>query len=143
MLTQFEKTLDSALEPLKPFIPAIARTLLVSTFIEDTLRIVSQWSNQVFYLTHTRKFPWLTAEIFLLLNVVAMVVASSAAILKKQTLAAVIALVVVVISQAIGYGLLFDPTFFLRNLSIIGGLLILLADALKKKHTIFAGKFSF
>jgi len=43
--------------------------------------------------------------------------------------------------QSVGYGLLFELNYFLRNTSIIGGLLILLADSLsqKKRHTIFAG----
>lgn len=80
------------------------------------------------------------------------------AIFKLKTLVGCIMLLAVVISQSIGYGLVLDPTFFLRNLSICGGLLILLAgstrlplimvrficacvDSLEagKSRTIFAG----
>lgn len=46
------------------------------------------------------------------------------AIAKKYTTIAAGALAAVVVLQAIGYGLLFDISFFFRNLSVIGGLLV-------------------
>lgn len=49
------------------------------------------------------------------------------------------ALATVVVIQSIGYGLLFDFNFFFRNLSVIGGLLMLLSEALAKKKDLFAG----
>jgi hypothetical protein len=63
------------------------------------------------------------------------------AIFKKQTVFACSGLLLVVVSQSIGYGLVFDLTFAFRNLSICGGLIILLAEGLNKgsKKTIFAG----
>ncbi|KAJ3260351.1 hypothetical protein HK104_006884 [Borealophlyctis nickersoniae] len=68
-----------------------------------------------------------------------MIVGSVLAIAKRQTEYAVAGLFGVVISQSIGYGLLFDSGFFLRNLSVLGALLMLLADAwTSKKRTIFA-----
>jgi uncharacterized membrane protein YphA (DoxX/SURF4 family) len=48
-------------------------------------------------------------------------------------------LAAVVVSQSIGYGLIFDFNFFFRNLSVIGGLLMLLSEALVKKKDLFAG----
>ncbi len=39
----------------------------------------------------------------------------------------------------LGYGLLFDLSFFLRNLSVIGGLLMVLSDSLQNKKKLFAG----
>src|SRR6266487_2884796 len=45
----------------------------------------------------------------------------------------------VVIVQSIGYGLLFDLNFFLRNLSVVGGLLMVLSDAFSKKKSVFPG----
>ncbi|OAJ41489.1 hypothetical protein BDEG_25072 [Batrachochytrium dendrobatidis JEL423] len=38
-----EALLDKALGPLKPFLPAIARFLLVVTFLEDAIRIIQEW----------------------------------------------------------------------------------------------------
>lgn len=51
----------------------------------------------------------------------------------------VAALLGVVILQGLGYGLLFDLSFFLRNLSVVGGLLMVLSDSLATKKKLFAG----
>ncbi|KAJ3005102.1 hypothetical protein HKX48_000874 [Thoreauomyces humboldtii] len=137
---QFEAVIDRFGAPLKPWLPAIARFLLVVTFLEDSLRISTQWSDQLFYLQRHRGFPWLTAEVFLFLNVVVMTTGSIMAIAKKHTEYAVAGLAVVIVSQSLGYGLLFDSSFFLRNLSVAGGLLMLLADAMaSKRKNLFAG----
>ena len=69
-----------------------------------------------------------------------MSVGSILAIAKKHTEIAVAGLASVIFIQALGYGLLFDSNFFLRNLSVMGGLLMLLADAFSsKKKPLFAG----
>ena len=53
-----------------------------------------------------------------------MLVASGAVITQRFTEYAVGGLLGVVIIQGFGYGLIFDLNFFLRNLSVIGGLVI-------------------
>ena len=45
----------------------------------------------------------------------------------------------VVVIQAFGYGLIFDLNFFLRNLSVIGGLLMVFSDSMYTRKTLFAG----
>ena len=81
------------------------------------------------------------AIFFLALNVAVMLAGSALAIIKKHTDFAVAGLFIVMISQAIGYGLVFDINFFLRNLSIAGGLIMLLADYYHsiKNKTLFPG----
>jgi hypothetical protein len=37
------------------YLPAIGRFLIVVTFIEDSLRIITQWSDQLVYLREYRK----------------------------------------------------------------------------------------
>jgi hypothetical protein len=50
--------------------PAIGRFLIVVTFLEDALRIVTQFGDQIYYLTTYRRFlPWGIAHIFLIANV--------------------------------------------------------------------------
>jgi hypothetical protein len=68
-----------------------------------------------------------------------MTAASLAVIVRKYPEISVGALLSVVVVQGFGYGLIFDLNFFLRNLSVIGGLLMVLSDSLSKKKTIFAG----
>lgn len=68
-----------------------------------------------------------------------MLVGSFFVISRKYTEYAIIALLSVVISQAFGYGLLFDLNFFFRNLSVVGGLLMVVSDSLSQKKQLFAG----
>ncbi|KAI8895051.1 SURF4 family-domain-containing protein [Globomyces pollinis-pini] len=138
--SKVERTLESIGTPIKPYLPAIARFLLVVTFLEDSIRIMSQWSDQIRYLQRHQGFPWGLAELFLFINVTTMLIGSILAILKKHSEIAVAGLGGVIISQWIGYGLIFDSNFFFRNLSVAGGLLMLLADAYSsKKKKLFAG----
>jgi uncharacterized membrane protein YphA (DoxX/SURF4 family) len=60
-------------------------------------------------------------------------------IVRKQSEYAVAGLVGVVITQALGYGLIFDLNFFLRNLSVVGGLLMVLSDSWVRKKFAPAG----
>jgi uncharacterized membrane protein YphA (DoxX/SURF4 family) len=60
-------------------------------------------------------------------------------IIRKHSEYAVVGLVAVVITQALGYGLIFDLNFFLRNLSVVGGLLMVLSDSWVRKKFAPAG----
>lgn len=73
-----------------------------------------------------------------------MIICSSLIIAKKYPTSSVSGLLVVVVAQGLGYGLIFDLNFFLRNLSVIGGLLMVLSDSLSKRNNpkanaLFAG----
>lgn len=60
-------------------------------------------------------------------------------IARKHSDYAVAGLIGVVVTQALGYGLIFDLNFFLRNLSVMGGLLMVLSDSWIRKSKAFAG----
>ena len=53
-LRAFSKNVEDNVEiysqPLKPHLPAIGRFLIVVTFLEDALRIITQWGDQIWYL---------------------------------------------------------------------------------------------
>lgn len=68
-----------------------------------------------------------------------MVACSTLVIIRKYSDYAVAGLMGVVVTQALGYGLIFDLNFFLRNLSVIGGLLMVLSDSWVRKTKAFAG----
>lgn len=68
-----------------------------------------------------------------------MLAGSFGVITKRHVEISVGALLGVVLLQGVGYGLLFDLSFFLRNLSVIGGLLMVLSDGLATKKKLFAG----
>ncbi|GAN02141.1 SURF4-domain-containing protein [Mucor ambiguus] len=109
--------------PIKPHLPAVSRFLVVATFYEDAMRILYQWSDQILYLEKVRHFPGYTASIFLGFNAV------------RQVGPSVAVLAFVIISQAIAYGLVFDLMFFLRNLSVTGGLLLCMSESLLRKKS--------
>lgn len=136
---QIEDNVEIYSQPLKPHLPAIGRFLIVVTFLEDALRIMTQWSDQIWYLQQFRHFPWGLSHLFLIINVVTMLGASGAVILKRYTEYAVAGLLAVVIIQGFGYGLIFDLTFFLRNLSVIGGLFMVFSDSMVSRKKLFAG----
>ena len=83
--------------------------------------------------------PWGLTHLFLFVNVVAMLSCSSLVIARKYSDYAVAGLSGVVVTQALGYGLIFDLNFFLRNLSVMGGLLMVLSDSWVRKNKAFAG----
>ena len=68
--SKVEDLIDAYTQPIKPDLPALGRFLIVVTFLEDALRIVTQWTDQTFYLQRHRKFPWGIAHLFLIINVV-------------------------------------------------------------------------
>lgn len=68
-----------------------------------------------------------------------MAVCSTLVIARKRTEFAVAGLLGVVITQGLGYGLIFDLNFFLRNLSVVGGLLMVLSDSWVRKKFVPAG----
>ncbi|KAF8512664.1 SURF4 family-domain-containing protein [Hysterangium stoloniferum] len=137
--SKIEDYVDIYSQPLRPHLPAIGRFLIVVTFLEDALRIVTQWGDQLWYLQKHRHFPWGLSHLFLLLNVVVMLGGSTLTITRRHTEFAVAGLLSVVIIQGFGYGLIFDMNFFLRNLSVIGGLLMVFSDSMSTRKKGFAG----
>uniref|UniRef100_A0A0W0FWG5 Putative Surf4 n=1 Tax=Moniliophthora roreri TaxID=221103 RepID=A0A0W0FWG5_MONRR len=134
---QIEDNVEILSQPLKPHLPAIGRFLIVVTFLEDALRIMTQWGDQTWYLQ--KHFPWGISHLFLITNVITMLAGSAAVILKRYSEYAVAGLLAVVVIQGFGYGLIFDLTFFLRNLSVIGGLFMVFSDSMVTRKKVFAG----
>lgn len=83
--------------------------------------------------------PWGLTHTFLIFNVIVMSTCATLVILRRYSEYAVGGLLAVVVIQALGYGLIFDLNFFLRNLSVMGGLLMVLGDSAVKKSRAFAG----
>lgn len=137
--SKIEDWLDTLSDPVKPYLPAIGRFLIVVTFLEDALRIITQWSDQLTYLHDYRRIPSGITHIFLIINVLAMTSSSLLIIVRKHSEYAVAGLLGVVVTQALGYGLIFDLNFFLRNLSVMGGLFMVLSDSWVRKKFAPAG----
>lgn len=68
--TKAEDILDRVGQPLKPYIPAMSRFLIIATFLEDSLRIIMQWTDQLTFMEQSRHFPKGLSHLFLGLNVI-------------------------------------------------------------------------
>jgi len=139
---QAEQLLNTLADPIKPYLSHIGRFLLVVTFIEDALRIFMQWTEQARYMEYYRSFPVPLAHLFLLYNISMMAAGSFMVLARFRTPMACTMLASVVVVQTFGYGLFFQGGFMLRNFSIIGGLLLLLADSINvtgKKNFLIPG----
>ncbi|AJS03016.1 BMC_2a_G0024560.mRNA.1.CDS.1 [Saccharomyces cerevisiae] len=122
---------------LKPYIPSLSRFFIVATFYEDSFRILSQWSDQIFYLNKWKHYPYFFVVVFLVVVTVSMLIGASLLVLRKQTNYATGVLCTCVISQALVYGLFTGSSFVLRNFSVIGGLLIAFSDSIVQNKTTF------
>ncbi|CAH7688852.1 SURF4 family-domain-containing protein [Phakopsora pachyrhizi] len=111
-LSHVEDLIEQYSHPIKPYLASLGRFLIVVTFYKDALRIVTQWSDQLYFLQRHQSFPWGLSHTFLISNIV-MAVCSSFIIGKKVPTPSVVVLLVVVISQGIGYKLISGVNFFL------------------------------
>ncbi|WFD26773.1 ER-derived vesicles protein erv29 [Malassezia nana] len=135
-----EDLMDIISQPVRPYIPALGRFLIVVTFLEDALRISTQWGDQMMFLHRYRGMPSFIAGLFLFVNLVVMTVASICVIIRRFPEISVGSLLLVIVLQGVGYGLITDFNFFLRNLSVIGGLLMVFSDSLAhRRKNLFAG----
>lgn len=137
--SKVEDLIDTYSQPLRPHLGSIGRLLICLTFFEDSWRMMTQWSDQTWYLEKHRGFPRGLSHMFLLINIAAMMSCSPAVVMKRYSEYAVFGLLGVVIFQGFGYGLIFDLNFFLRNLSVVGGLLMVFSDSMTNKRATFAG----
>lgn len=133
-----ESVVNQLATPLKPYLSHVGRFLLVVTFLEDALRIYMQWGDQLRYMQIYRRFPSGLSHLFLAYNVMAMLCGSGMAVVKVKTGAACALLASVVVLQSFGYGLVSNLSFMARNVSLIGGILLLLVES-KAKRSVFAG----
>lgn len=124
-------------QKLRPYIPGIARFFITATFYEDSFRIVSQWSDQIFYLHKWKHYPYLFVVLFLVLVTVSMLAGATLLVLRKQTVYATGILCGCIVVQALIYGLFTGSSFVLRNISVIGGLLIAFSDSIVQNRTTF------
>lgn len=126
-----EALLNEKTSPIRPYLSHVGRFLLVATFFEDALRMCVQYGEQVDYMRNYRSMPTPIAHLFLLYCVGAMVCGSCLALARKQMYWACGLLASVVFVQSLGYGILFYFSFLMRNLSLLGGILLLLAESME------------
>eukprot|EP00126_Sphaerothecum_destruens_P008206 Sdes_comp20127_c0_seq1m13183 len=120
-------------------LPTIARIFLVATFLDDGFRLFIQWNEQSNYIGNSLGWGFIFAYPFLLVNILLQIGGSFCVVARKEVKYGVGALFSVVFTQTCVYSTLWDLNFFLRNLALCGGLILLLTEVRKDGNRFIAG----
>lgn len=139
-----EKLMRNGAKYLKP----TARVLLLSTFMEDGMRMFNQWGEQTAYIRHTWKVGSIIAGFFVLFNLLFQLIPSGAILIcredsQKQVVKIGIGcLLAVMVTQTLAYSVLWNYHFFARNFAVGGSLMLLYAEVSADPKRSFAGMLS-
>ncbi|KAJ3603495.1 hypothetical protein NHX12_028240, partial [Muraenolepis orangiensis] len=136
---QAEDVADQFLRLTKQYLPHVARLCLISTFLEDGIRMWFQWSEQSEYISATWNCGWLLASCFVLINLLGQLGGCVLILSRNFVQYACFALFGIIALQTVAYSILWDVKFLMRNLALGGGLLLLLAESRGEGKSMFAG----
>ncbi|KAI0980864.1 hypothetical protein GJ496_005895 [Pomphorhynchus laevis] len=139
LLSQADDYVDKIMRKTKHVLPYAARFCLVSTFVEDGLRMCFQWGQQRDYMASLWNMPKFLGTLFVIVNMVFQLVPSCMVLVKKNTLQASLILLVMAIFQMLAYNIFWDIRMALRILALVGGLLLLLVEETKASLSIYTG----
>lgn len=138
-LSQAEDYADVFLQKTKYILPHVARLCLISTFIEDGIRMWMQWSEQRDYIMRSWNVSSILGTIFVITNLLGQLVPCGMILSRKKTDFACGILVFIIGFQSIAYRIIWEPRFLLRSCSLVGGLILLMVENRKEARTLFAG----
>lgn len=139
MMGAAEDFADQFLRVTKQYLPHVARLCLISTFLEDGIRMWFQWSEQRDYIEATWSCGYFLATIFVLINLLGQLGGCILVLSRNFVQYACFGLFGIIAMQTIAYSILWDLKFLMRNLALGGGLLLLLAESRSEGKSMFAG----
>ncbi|XP_071445212.1 surfeit locus protein 4 homolog isoform X2 [Hetaerina americana] len=98
-----------------------------------------QWSEQRDYMDVSWQCGKFLAALFVLINLIGQLGGCVMVLGRIQVPAACGILFFIVVLQTVAYSILWDFQFLLRNLALIGALLLVLAESREEKRSLFAG----
>lgn len=134
-----EDIADQVIRKGKHVLPTVARLCLISTFLEDGLRMWFQWSEQRDYMDMSWSCGKFLATMFVIVNLVGQLGGCVMVLGRLKVDIACGVLFFIVVLQTFAYSILWDMQFLLRNLALIGALLLVLAEARAEGRSLFAG----
>lgn len=130
---------DQVLRKGKHILPTVARLCLISTFLEDGLRMWFQWSEQRDYMDASWGCGKILATLFVVINLFGQIGGCVMVLARFKVDIACGVLFFIVVLQTFAYSILWDIQFLLRNLALIGALLLVLAESRAEGRSLFAG----
>ncbi|OAF69837.1 Surfeit locus protein 4 [Intoshia linei] len=140
----FDNHVDYCYRKGRHIIPVLARLLLVSTFLDDSFRMVYDYSTQISYF----KYQWNSkfwGFVFIIFNLITQFIGSVGLIVRKKITESCALLVFNLIIQFFVYVVYLDMHLFMRFLSLIGGLTLSVSEwraSIEKEKTKFTGMLS-
>jgi len=139
LLAKAEDIADQVLRHGKYVLPTIARLCLISTFLEDGIRMWVQWTEQREYMDMSWGCGKFLATVFVLVNLIGQLGGCVMVIGRFRVAIACGVLFFIVVLQTFAYSILWDLQFLFRNLALIGALLLVLAESRVEGKSLFAG----
>lgn len=139
LVSKAEDIADQVLRKSKHILPHVARLCLISTFLEDGIRMWFQWSEQRDYINQTWGCGWYLSTLFVFINLVGQVAGCIMVLSRQQVPGACGLLFVIIALQTVAYSILWDLKFLMRNIALVGGVILLLAESRKEGKSMFAG----
>lgn len=139
VVSKAEDVAEEIYKRSRVFLPTIARACLISTFLEDGIRMWVQWSQQSEYMDMSWGCGKFLATVFVLVNLIGQLGGCVMVLTQKKVPIACGVLFFIVILQTFAYSILWDIQFLLRNLALIGALLLVLAESRVEARSLFAG----
>eukprot|EP00911_Craspedida_sp_UC1_P000581 UC1_evm2s445 len=140
-LAQTDDAADAVLRRAGKYLLPTARVFLLGTFLEDSMRMVTDWGDQAAYFKRQLFRSSFLGHFFVIFNLTLQLGPSILILARKHVRPSVVALCVSILLQTLLYHLLWDLHAFLRNLAVVGGLLFLVRETMDKKDR-FAGNIS-
>jgi uncharacterized membrane protein YphA (DoxX/SURF4 family) len=138
-ISKTEDIADQVIRKLKHVLPTVARLCLISTFLEDGLRMWFQWNEQRTYMNDSWGCGIFLATTFVLVNLVLQIGGCIMVLARFKVTIACGILFFIVVLQTFAYSILWNFQFLLRNLALIGALLLVLAESRVEGKSLFAG----
>ncbi|XP_075438112.1 surfeit locus protein 4-like [Ascaphus truei] len=139
MMRGAEELADQFLRVTKRYLPHLAHLCLISTFLEDGLRMWLQWGEQRDYINMSWGCGAFLATIFIIINMCGQLAGCVLVLTRKFVPYACFGLFGIIAMQTVIYSILWDIKFLMRNLALGGGLLLLLAESRSQGKSMFAG----
>lgn len=132
-----EQKLEKLISISSNVLPHVARGCLCATFMEDSFRMINQWSEQKSYIKNSWNCPVFVAQAFVAINFLGQLVCSLGIMGRRLVHICCYILFGIILMQCIGYNILSEPKFLMRSLSLAGAVLLILAETRTSTHTVF------
>ncbi|KAJ6638988.1 Surfeit locus protein 4 like [Pseudolycoriella hygida] len=138
-IAKTEDIADQVIRKGKYVLPTLARLCLIATFLEDGLRMYFQWNEQREYMDMSWGCGKFLATVFVIVNLFGQLGGCIMVMGRLKVEIACGLLFFIVVLQTVAYSILWDLQFLLRNLALIGALLLVLAESRVEGRSLFAG----